>query len=793
MKKTRVLLTIAMLTVAAFAMAQQKYAGGDISLLSEYEDHGAVYYDTDGTTQITDLLSYFSDCGHNAMRVRLFHNPDNASEEEQGEGVVQDLEYVTALGKRIKDAGFAFMLDFHYSDTWADPSNQWIPAAWADLSNDDLYDSIYNYTKMVLQTLVAAGATPDFIQIGNEISYGMLWGEENDYTYKYYAGSSSTSVTTRFTTLLSNASKACREVCSDAKIIIHTERVANTSYLKTFYEAMADAEVDYDIIGTSYYSYYHGDLDQLESALTTLEDNFDKDIMVVETGYYHVYQADDVTYDLSDEYPISDEGQCAFTEDLIDVLNEHESVIGLFWWDMEANENGLDWSTQRVTTSWYNAGLFDNETGKAMSAIKVLKNFISSTSSEDNDSTEESTEIGEMYLLGNIDGTWEWDTDLTTLTETEAGSGIYYNENVTFTSGTYFALYSYNYGSWGLSDVDYYEYRYGPSSGGASMVINSKTTIYSNASDGWDRSWYVSSTATYAVTVDMNEMYILFEDEDYEEELPSVLYSIGNDGVWSYTTAVDTFTTTGDGIYTGTLTMEDASGSGYGWFCLVKELASWDAANCYGPESANEELVSGVAGSITNNTSNSWLLDEGEYEVEIDLNEMTITVTDPDAVNCLYMMGNTGNWDCTSSEGTLYETSSGSGIYTGEDIVFSASWFDVFSQLGSWDTAYRYGPAEKDTEITIGTAASLTANTENSFVIQSSDYGTYDVTVDLNEMTILLSSDESDGISNVTLNGDSQSADTNVYNLSGQRVATSLEGLAPGIYIYNGKKVAVTR
>lgn len=548
------LLAIVSLLFAPVATAQDKYAGGDISLLSEYEDHGAIYYDTDGTTQITDLLTYFADCGHNAMRVRLFHTPSNASEEEQGEGVVQDLEYVAALGKRIKDAGFAFVLDFHYSDTWADPSNQWTPAAWADLDDDALYDSIYNYTKTALQALVDAGATPDFIQTGNEISYGILWGTEGDYTYKYYASSSSSSVTSRFTSLLQQAAKACREVCPDAKIILHTERVAQPSYLTNFYNAMDDAGVDYDIIGTSYYSYYHGDIDQLEIALNVLESTFDKEIMVVETGYFHSWQPDDVTYDLSDIYPISESGQCAFTEDLINMLNGHEQVTGFFWWDMDANEYGLDWTTQRVTDDWYNAGLFDNETGRAMSAIKLLKNFIDGTVTEGSGSTD---------------------------------------------------------------------------------------------------------------------------DDDEPREL--------------------------------------------------------------------------------------------------------------------YMMGNTGLWNYDISEGTLTETAAGSDIYYGEDIQFSANWFDVFSRLGSWDAAYRYGPPANNTEIVIGTPADLQYNTTNSFYISASDYGTYDVTVDLSQMTILLSDGTDTGISELSDASNASIGGTAVYNLAGQRMGNTLQGLAPGIYIYGGRKVAVRR
>lgn len=416
--------------MAAGAWAD-KWVGGDISLLSEYEDHGATYYDTDGTTKITNLLNYFDQQGLNAMRVRLFHTPSNASDDDQGEGVIQDLDYVKALGKRIKDAGFSFVLDFHYSDTWADPAAQWTPAAWVGLSTDDLEDSLYNYTKMVLETLVDAGATPDFIQTGNEISYGMLWGAEDASSYKkYYAGQSSN--LSYFTGLLAKATAACREVCPEAKIILHTERVANTTYLKNFYSAMETASVDYDIIGTSYYSYYHGALSQLESALTILESNFDKEIMVMEMGYFHVYQPSDVTYDLSSTYEISEDGQKAFAEDLITALNDHEQVTGLFWWDMEANEYGLDWSTQRVTDSWYNAGLFDNETGKAMEAITVLQNFLDDEEAGDDDSSEvekdglDEDEPTYLYYINDLawdetylccyDASWAfvWDTEWST-------------------------------------------------------------------------------------------------------------------------------------------------------------------------------------------------------------------------------------------------------------------------------------------------------------------------------------------------------------------------------------------
>jgi arabinogalactan endo-1,4-beta-galactosidase len=368
--------TSAIDSITLDAPATMKFRGGDVSLLTRYEENGANYMDVNGT-KITNMLSFFKQQGWNALRVRLFVDPSLASSSDKGQGVCQDLSYVVALGQRIKRAGFQFLLDFHYSDSWADPAKQFTPSAWSSLTANELYTKIYDYTKEALQQLVAADATPDFIQTGNEISYGMLWGSSSSTASslkKCYT--SSTDNWTYFTTLLKQAGKACREVCPKAKIIIHTERAGQSSVLNAFYERMKSYEVDYDIIGLSYYPYYHGTLTTLKNNLQSLSSTFsDKKIMIVETGYYHAWQPSDVSYDLSSTYPITAEGQKQFTDALIETLNSVNNVNGLFWWWPEANEYGLNWSTKRVTDNWYNAGLWDNQTGKALPALYELKRF----------------------------------------------------------------------------------------------------------------------------------------------------------------------------------------------------------------------------------------------------------------------------------------------------------------------------------------------------------------------------------------------------------------------------------
>lgn len=369
MKKSLLLTLCIVLTCTVSA---QKYLGGDVSLLLTYEENGANYMDIDGK-KITDLLAFLKEQGLNTMRVRLFVDPSKASAEAKGQGVRQDLEYVKKLGKKIKDAGLGFMLDFHYSDTWADPAHQTMPQEFI-MVNTPAFEYIYTYTKNSLEAMVTAGATPDFIQIGNEISFGMLWDgckvkHNSDWTA--YLDDNWDS----FSKALKNASKACREVCPEAKIIIHTEQCANNPTLDVaFFNRIKANEVDYDIIGTSYYPYYKGPISNLDKGLTQLEINFpDKQIMIVETGCgYHYKMGDKET-----GYPLTYEGQQKFTAELITMLNKHQHVNGLFWWFLEANEYGLDWKTKRVTDKWYDASLFDNETGHALPALYELKNFVS--------------------------------------------------------------------------------------------------------------------------------------------------------------------------------------------------------------------------------------------------------------------------------------------------------------------------------------------------------------------------------------------------------------------------------
>ncbi|MCI7088228.1 MAG: arabinogalactan endo-1,4-beta-galactosidase [Prevotella sp.] len=387
MKFISTFLALFMATVAANA---QKYIGGDISALTRNETFNPTFLDKNGNT-VSDPLDIFKSEEMNIMRVRLFVKPSDYANNDPW--ACQDLEYVKELGKRIKDKGFKLMLDFHYSDTWADPAKQWTPKQWETLTDDQLYTKIYEYTKDALEQMKAAGAEPEFIQTGNEISYGMLWGKEGSSSLKKcFLGSSAN--WSRFTTLLKNAGKACREVCPSAKIIIHTERAAQTNVLTNFYDRMKSDNVDYDIIGLSYYPVWHNTIATLETAIKTLESRYaDKNIMIVETGYGYSweYKGD---YNLYATYPATEAGQKQFTDELITMLNKHEKVNGLLWWWMDYN--AYPWATTKMDDWWY-APLIDSNTGKPLAAMSSLKDFLQGSSSVGGITIEEEETRGPWY------------------------------------------------------------------------------------------------------------------------------------------------------------------------------------------------------------------------------------------------------------------------------------------------------------------------------------------------------------------------------------------------------------
>lgn len=377
MKKFSTLLLIFITLVTFNANAQNGvYVGGDVSLIPSYEASKTIYLDKSGN-KISDLITWLKDdCGWNTFRVRLFVNPKKLANDGTtfDPAVCQDFDYVKALGKRIKDAGCYFMLDFHYSDTWMDATHIQAPEEQKNSTVDYKEGWIYKYTRDVLQRLEAEGAKPDLVQVGNEIMYGFMGIKVAPYD-------KSDSDWDGYLKVLKSGCQAVRTTCPEAKIIIHTDRPCNIDYNKYYYSKLNEAKVPYDIIGLSYYPFWHGWLTKsqsskantnLETALDQLAIDFpDKEVQIVEAAYpIQWWPSKGITYDTRSAWPVAEgkcQGQHQFVKDLVAELAKHPNVKGLSYWCPEEAGNGdaANWDTNEgiVITGWMNRGFWWPSTG----------------------------------------------------------------------------------------------------------------------------------------------------------------------------------------------------------------------------------------------------------------------------------------------------------------------------------------------------------------------------------------------------------------------------------------------
>jgi arabinogalactan endo-1,4-beta-galactosidase len=240
--------------------------GADISWVQQQEGKGTKFSDN-GVSK--DVLQILKDNSFNWIRLRLFVDPSTEKGYSQ-EGYC-DLQHTLAMAKRIKAAGLKFLLDFHYSDNWADPGKQIVPESWAALSGPALEDKIFSYTKEVINRFKKEGVTPDMVQIGNEINHGMMWPYGAvDSTYVPLCG------------LLRNAGKGVRAADSKIKIMVHIACGGQNEESVYFFDRILQNKVPFDLIGESYYPKWHGTLDDLKNNLTDLIHRYHKPIVVVE-------------------------------------------------------------------------------------------------------------------------------------------------------------------------------------------------------------------------------------------------------------------------------------------------------------------------------------------------------------------------------------------------------------------------------------------------------------------------------------------------------------------------------
>jgi arabinogalactan endo-1,4-beta-galactosidase len=306
--------------------AKEFLAGGDISMLTKIEELGGVFRD-DGEPR--DFLEIFKDCGGNCFRLRLFVKPN------YNNAVINDLPYTLALAKRIKKAQLKLLLNFHYSDTWADPGHQHKPAAWADLNVDALERQVEDYTAAVIAAFKKAGVLPELVQVGNEITPGMLWPDG-----KLYGAGDPEKQWDQFARLVKAGIRGVKKPLAktdNVRIMIHIDKGGSWPKTKWFFDRLRQRDVDFDVIGLSYYPWWHGTLDALRENLQQTAQAYDKDLVVVETAYPFRNEASWKAKD-NMAWPISPAGQRAFMAELVAAVRATPNGrgIGVIYWYPEA-------------------------------------------------------------------------------------------------------------------------------------------------------------------------------------------------------------------------------------------------------------------------------------------------------------------------------------------------------------------------------------------------------------------------------------------------------------------------
>lgn len=323
--------------------SQEYMIGADLSFAKEAEDKGFVFKEGNQPKKVIEL---FKEHGYNWIRLRLFHSPTE---------LPNNLDYTISLAKEAKQKGYKFLLDYHYSDTWADPAKQFAPKAWEGKTQKELEDLVYRYTKETMEEFAKAGVYPEMVQIGNEISNGMIWPygklPENWDNFAALIKAGINGV---------NVSIGNNEA---PKIMIHIDKGGDKEFTKYFFDKLHTYNIKYDIIGQSYYPWWHGSLLDLRECLNFTALVYKKEIVLVETAYN--YSPAEYINKLA-PFPETPEGQRDFYEEVHQIILNipNNKGKGIFWWEPAAPNKGFSYRT-----------FFDND-GNVFPVMNVFDKYV---------------------------------------------------------------------------------------------------------------------------------------------------------------------------------------------------------------------------------------------------------------------------------------------------------------------------------------------------------------------------------------------------------------------------------
>lgn len=361
--------------------------GVDVSSLLEVESCGGVFRDNGEELDAMGILKRY---GINWVRLRLWNDPYSEQGESYGGGTC-DLAAVLALAQRARRLGMKWLLDLHYSDFWTDPGCQTLPKAWRGLDEQALEKTVYQYTRLVLQSCRTAGVAPDMVQVGNELTGGLLWPTGKNPNWE------------NICRYLSAGIRAVREEAPNAKTVIHLDHGGKNEMYRYWFDNYFHLGGDCDIIGLSFYPCWHGKMEDLAANMNDLALRYGKDMVIIEAGtaftagsYAAYEQLDescrkgpaagaDRAEDL--EYPMTRQGQTAYIRDLMAALRAvpEKRGKGFFWWEAAwlpvpgsgwANRPGWEYIGKQgpAGNEWANQTLFDFG-GAPLPALSAIRDF----------------------------------------------------------------------------------------------------------------------------------------------------------------------------------------------------------------------------------------------------------------------------------------------------------------------------------------------------------------------------------------------------------------------------------
>ncbi|RGQ86516.1 hypothetical protein DWY77_01080 [Megamonas rupellensis] len=380
--------------------------GADVSIMPELERNGTKFYDN-GIEQ--DGLTILKNHGVNWIRVRIWNNPYVVGPEGVGGGNTDEAKAIE-MAKRAKALGMKVLVDFHYSDFWVDPGQQKKPDVWKNDSGDKLVDDVYAYTAKVMQDFNAQGVTPDMVQVGNELNNGMLWPEaqlteDNPNGYKFLAK------------LLNAGLQAVHDNDKDNKVktMIHLAGVDVNLYHTFFDNLIVKNKVnDFDIIGMSFYPFWHGTMDDLKNTMNDVSAKYNKDVIAVETAFGYTLEDADFeknNFGTNEEkvsgYKATVQGQATGLRDVMATVasvNDNRG-LGIFYWapDWVINEK-VGWKSNGGGNGWDNLTLFDTK-GNALESMDTF-NLVSDPNNqyiEPQVTAINTVDVKDVSLYSNVD------------------------------------------------------------------------------------------------------------------------------------------------------------------------------------------------------------------------------------------------------------------------------------------------------------------------------------------------------------------------------------------------------